>query len=101
MEDRRETSLTAAVLTIIFGGEKGTRRFSGEVVEGMTVADALFQAARAGNFSVEFRNDGSLSTIDRIDGVWVAERNGVPINAPLTEVPITAGDTVTLRHAGE
>ena len=88
-----------ASLTIDFGEAAARRRFSGAVIDGMSVADALFQAGLAGNFEVVLASSGMPERIDGVSGEWEAERNGEPIQSSLATASIAPGDEVLLRPA--
>lgn len=88
-----------AVLIIDFG-ENNKRAFSGEVIEGMTVFDALLVSARAGNVSFDFKNN-SLKRID-----WLFQENGKKWNVyfnrkkveeDLNDILIKPGDKIELK----
>lgn len=86
-----------AVVTVSFGEEHGTRSFSGEVFDGMTVADALTVAGRTGNFEVKFSDDGRPIAVNGSVGPWRIEHNGQPLDMSLFAITIAPGDTVMVR----
>lgn len=87
-----------ARVTIDFGNGK-KRAFKGEVVEGMTVYDALVASREVGGFSLSFKGDA----INEIDGVknnshiWRSYVNG----KPLADLPqfeeIKPGDEIVFK----
>lgn len=63
-------------------GNGGVRQFTGEVIEQMTVLDALLAASNGDNFKVEYSTNASNSGSLFIDG-----RNG-PIKIKLNSRPV-------------
>ena len=90
----------AAVVEIIFGHGGARRAFRGPVVEGMTVADALRQSGKAGDFPVSFDEAGMPIVIDGVSGSWSIARNGESFDASLTETPIVPGDEIVFTPKG-
>lgn len=95
-----DASVDAAVVEIIFGRGGARRAFRGPVVEGMTVADALRQSGKAGDFPVSFDAAGMPIVIDGVSGSWSIARNGESFDAPLTETPIVPGDEILFTPKG-
>ena len=57
-----------AELSVLFP-DGAKRSFSGEIIEGMTVFDAILAPVRGGNFSVDYSADGGVLEIRSVDGV--------------------------------
>lgn len=93
-----ETS--AAVVTVAFGNGQRTRSFSGEVIDGMTAADALTVAGLAGNFDVSFTDHGLPERIDGVSGSWHIEYNRQPLTSSLFERLIVPGDILYVAYDG-
>jgi len=86
------------VALIINDGET-KRAFAGEVVEGMTISDALVTSARAGNFDFNYEN-GILKRIGQFEQngkKWNAYLNGKKIGDSPDKVFIKAKDKIELK----
>jgi hypothetical protein len=61
-----EASDDDSLATLIISLDKGSRMFQGEVIEGMTVLDALITSSNAGNiyFNYTMRNDGTIDVTE-------------------------------------
>lgn len=86
-----------AIVTVSFGEGYGTRSFTGEVFDGMTLADALTVAGRTGNFDVTFTDDGRPVTLNGGSGPWLVEHNGRLLDASLFATAVVPGDKVLVR----
>ncbi|MBI2676799.1 MAG: hypothetical protein HYX21_02530 [Candidatus Yanofskybacteria bacterium] len=87
-------------------GQTGeTRTFSGEVVENMTVLDALLAAAQSANFNVDYLIANGELDIRLINGLpespvmfWNVYLNGAPISIKnLNSLEIENGDLVEFK----
>lgn len=86
-----------AVLVIDFGNNK--RAFAGEVIDGMTITDALGASAEAGNFNYIYEN-GSLKKINGVEqdgGQWLIFVNGKKVEEPLDKIKVKPQDKIELR----
>lgn len=64
-----ETNEATLVLSFENGGQG--RMFTGEVVSGMTILEALFASSEAGNIKLEYEtNKDNKITISRLDGYY-------------------------------
>lgn len=90
-----------AALTIDFGnGEK--RVFEGDIVENETLANALVQASKAGDFSYKLDQKNNLAAVERFtnDGKksWHWYLNGKKIDKSLNETIIEDGDNILIKY---
>jgi hypothetical protein len=96
----QKTEKKEAVLQIDFGGNK-IRTFQGEVVEGMTLFDALFVSSKSGNFEFE-ADDGGIISIGglRSEGgkKWECFLNQKKVEKKLNEVFISPGDRILCKY---
>lgn len=87
-----------AALIINFGETK--RAFAGETIEGMTIADALFVSAQAGDFDFDLE-EGVLKRIGQFEEdatrKWNVYLNGRKVEDSLNEVLIKNGDKIELK----
>ncbi|HOK35317.1 MAG TPA: hypothetical protein PLL80_01115 [Candidatus Pacearchaeota archaeon] len=86
-----------AVVIIDFGNNK--RAFAGEVIDGMTITDALGASAKAGNFNYIYQN-GTLEKVDGLEkdgGQWSVFINGTKVEEPLDKITIKPQDKIELR----
>ncbi|MDP3004002.1 MAG: DUF4430 domain-containing protein [Candidatus Azambacteria bacterium] len=90
-----------AVLTIDFGIGK-ERNFEGEIIEGETLLDALFQASKAGNFSYQLDEKNNLAAIDSFNRnknkSWHWYLNDKKIDKSLGEIILKSGDEILLQY---
>lgn len=93
----KKTEINARLLIDFGNGRK--RAFRGEVVEGMTVYDALVASREVGGFSFSFRGD----VIDEIGGtknnahVWRSYVNGKPTAALPQFEEVKPGDEIVFK----
>ncbi len=86
-----------AALIINYGETK--RAFVGEVIEEMTISDALFVSAKAGNFDFDFEQ-GVLKRVGQFEQnekKWNAYLNGTKTGDFLDKVFIKAKDKIELK----
>jgi len=86
-----------AALIINYGETK--RAFIGEIIEGMTISDALLVSAKAGNFDFDYEG-GVLKRIGEfeINGKkWNIYLNGYKAEESLDKVFIEAKDKIELK----
>jgi len=86
-----------ALVVIDFGNNK--RAFAGEVIDGMTITDALGASAKAGNFNYIYQN-GTLEKVDGLEkdgGQWAVFINGTKVEEPLDKITIKPQDKIELR----
>jgi len=86
-----------AALIINYGETK--RAFIGEVIEGMTISDALLVSAKAGNFDFD-AEEGILKRVGQFEQnekKWNAYLNGTKIGDSLDKIFIKAKDKIELK----
>jgi len=78
---------------------KPARAFKGSVLEDMTVAEALEQAAFAGNISLSWRPVPTIDGIaDGTDGkYWAFYRNDKKLTEPISSISVEPGDELFAR----
>jgi len=85
-----------AVLIINYGETK--RAFAGQVIEGMTISDALLVSAKAGNFDFDY--DGKIlkrvAEFEQNAKKWDVYLNGTKIEESPDKVLIKARDKIEL-----
>ena len=82
------------------------RAFTGGVVSGMTVLDAIAQASRAGRFAVETQgNPDGMVWVESLDGVnsgsdgsWKVYREGADLDGRIAVEELQPGDQLELRY---
>jgi len=85
--------------SLIINYEETKRAFAGEVIDNMTILDAVRTSAKAGNFDFDYQED-VLKRIDEIEQnekKWNAYLNGTEIQESLDKVLIKAGDKIELK----
>ena len=80
-------------------GTKPSRAFRGSVIDGMTLSQALQQAAITGNFNVDLNPQPVIDGInDGSEGKhWVFYRNNTRISESPDSVVVKAGDEIFAR----
>jgi len=95
----QKTEKKEATLTIDFGGNK-IRTFQGEVVEGMTLFDALLTSSQSGNF--EFEANGGIISIGGLQNEggkkWECFLNQKKVEGNLNEILISPGDKILCKY---
>ena len=96
---------TDASLRIDYGNGR-ERLFIGSVISGMTVLDALEQAAAAGRFVVQTAQGNNRSMwVEVLDGVartdahaWIVLKNGADIDGRVDMEALQPGDKIEVRY---
>lgn len=91
-EDSTDRNSFASV-RFVFSSEN-IRKFSGAVMPGMTIADALQIASSTGHFPLMMNDEGRPTAVDGVGGTWRIFHNGDLVVSPATSVPVSSGDEI-------
>lgn len=90
----------ATASLVIDYGKEGIRQFTGEVVQKMTIFDALMASSRAG-LKVDYTSNGSGLTFLSIDGrsgpVKIKVNGRLILVEELNKISLTSGDLVEIE----
>ncbi len=92
---------------ILDSGAGRHREFTGPVIEGMNVWQAMLQSARAGNIDINYQVKNSQFVLKSVDGLghgqgsWVVYRNERLVDpVQLLSEPLASGDLIKVIYVG-